>query len=326
VNRSFLPREALYALVLGAPAITALISSFGPTDAHRAVACLLSTWTCTIAVGACLHVVVNLVWRASRDAPAAMAATLVALAGALTIVTAMLALMPRLVWLDANLAGNPSRFVIQALVVGAIYVVVARLVGWHAERRARARLAALQAQLNPHFLFNALSTIASMIPRDPQGAERTIERLASLMQYALASSARERVAVADEIDVVRDYLDIERARFGARLRSSIEVDHGAESLRVPPMLLQPLVENAVLHGLAGREQVGAVTVRARVEARDVVIEVHDDGVGHATTHRGNKTALANLRERLALAYGPRARLTTRASDAGGFASEIRLPR
>jgi signal transduction histidine kinase len=341
-TRPFLTREALLWLSLFAPAITVLIGDFRGASFNRSIACMFSTWTCTIVCGVCLHAVVNVVApRLLARASLLVAIAGICAAGALTVTISMLVLMPRLVWLDPNLAGSPIRFVLQALVVGLAYVVVARLVTWQRDRaRAsaerekeseartlRARLAALQAQLNPHFLFNTLNAIASLIPSEPTSAEATLERLASVLQYSIASSSRGRVTLAEEIAVVRDYLEIEQARFGERLRATIDVDRALESHAIPPMLLQPLVENAVLHGLSGRESGGAVMVRGRIDDDVIVLEVSDDGVGPGhSKRRGNNTGLANLRERLALTYGSAARLSVGARAGGGFECEIRMPR
>jgi len=337
-HRPFLAREGLYWLMLFAPAITLLISNM---DAHadlaRMASCLMSTWVCTVACGLTVHVTLNLVAprlleRLSR--PVAVLA--IGAISAAIIVADMLLLMPHLVWLDSNFAIMSRRplFVLQALVVGIVYVLGARLFTWmrgraedEREGALRARLAALQAQVNPHFLFNTLNAIAALIPTDPGAAEETVERLASVLQYSIASSSRGRVTVGEEVAAVRDYLEIEHARFGERLRSSIAIDRALEADPIPPMLLQPLVENAVLHGLSSKDEGGAVTVEGRVEPGALVLKVSDDGVGPGGSKRkGNRTGLENLRERLALTYGPAAKLSIGARPGGGFECEIRVPR
>ncbi len=341
-TRPFLAREALLWLTLFAPAITLLISNFGGNDGiDRIGACLLSTWVCTAVVGLAVHLVINFVApRLFGRLARGLAIIGTAAAMSVTIVVTMTLILPRLVWLDPNLGVSPMRFYFQALVVGALYVVAARFATWLRERESdarerareseartlRARLAALQAQVNPHFLFNTLNAIASLIPKDAASAESTVERLASVLQYSIASSARGRVTLAEELAAVRDYLDIEHARFGARLRSSIDIDASLEGDAIPPMLLQPLVENAVLHGLSG-ESGGLVTVAGRADNGSIVLTVSDDGVGPGRSkRRGNRTGLANLRERLALTYGAAAKLSVGARAGGGFECEIRVPR
>ena len=334
-KRPFLAREALYWLPLLAPAITLLISNMETKPRlDRAAGCLLTTWVCTVVCGLSVHLLVN--WLAPRLlSKMSLALAVTGLGAAVgTVVTAeMLLLLPHLVWLDPNLAKPPALFVMQALVVSVLYIAGARLATWLGDRARdaqelslRSRLAALQAQVNPHFLFNTLNAIASLIPKDPTSAESTVERLASVLQYSIASSARGRVTLAEELAAVRDYLEIEQARFGERLRSSIEVDERLEAAAIPPMLLQPLVENAVLHGLSSRDEGGAVTVQGHAEPDAMVLKVLDDGVGPGRSkRRGNRTGLENLRERLALTYGTAARVSVGARAGGGFECEIRVP-
>lgn len=320
VKRPFLAHEALYCLTLFAPAITVLISNGKVDSADRALACLLSTWVCTAVLGVTVHLAVN--WLAPRLGLLGVGA-----AAATLVIVEMQLLMPRLVWLDPNFAGSPIKFVAQALVVGAVYIAVARLVTWLRERSDRSRIEALQAQVNPHFLFNTLNAIASLIPNDPERAEATVERLAGVLQYAIGSSLRGRVKLGEEIDAVRDYLAIEQARFGERLQTDIAIDASVEDQAIPPMLVQPLVENAVLHGLGSKSEGGTVTVRGRMEEDAVILEVSDDGVGPGRSmRRGNRTALQNLRERLALTYGAKASLSVRERSGGGFECAIRVPR
>ncbi len=343
-SQPFLARETFYWLTLATPAITLLISNFGaePASLDRIAGCLLSTWISALVAGAALHLVVNaLAPRLFAVTSRAIATLALFVAGAATLVGTLLLLLPRLVWLDANLARSPVPFVLQGLVVGTVYVGVGRLTTWlsaraeearerareNEERAVRARLAALQAQLNPHFLFNTLNAIASLIPTDPAAAESTLERLAAVLQYSIASGSRETVTLEEELSVIRDYLEIERARFGERLRSEIDVDREIEGSAILPMMLQPLVENAVLHGLSSKAEGGAITVRGRAEDDAMVLQVSDDGVGPGgSKRRGNDTGLANLRERLALAYGSAARLRVGAREGGGFECEIRMPR
>jgi two-component system sensor histidine kinase AlgZ len=181
--------------------------------------------------------------------------------------------------------------------------------------------------MNPHFLFNTLNAIASLIPEDPALAETMIERLAGVLQYALEAGKRGTVSLGEELAAVRDYLGIEQARFGARLRSSIDVSPELHALALPPMLLQPLVENAVLHGLAGRDGGGEITITARGDEQAVVLTVADDGVGPGGSSRsGTRTGLASVRERLALTYGDAALFAVRERAGGGFECELRVPR
>lgn len=343
-RQPFLARETFYWLTLVAPVITLLVAQDGSSlpTVQRAAACLLSTWFCTVAGGLTLHLTANFTApRAFAESrPRALSVAILAIACALAVTTVMALLLPRLVWLDGNLAGPKAPFIGRALAVGVFYVAAARLYTWQSEkarvaaerardsedRALRARLATLQAQVNPHFLFNTLNAIASLIPSDPDLAETTVERLAGVLQYSIASSSRDSVTVGEELDAVRDYLEIEQARFGDRLRARIDVDDAIHAHALPPMLLQPLVENAVLHGFSDRARGGEIAVSGRRDSADVVFTVADDGVGPGkSTRKGNNTGLRNLRERLSLTYGVGASFSVREREGGGFECELRLP-
>lgn len=173
---------------------------------------------------------------------------------------------------------------------------------------ALSQLAALQARVDRHFLFNTLNTVASLIPEDPALAERCLERLSELLRRAL-DAPRGDVTLAEELSLARSYLEIEALRLGARLHFEIEAEPGVEAVRVPALLLQPIVENAVLHGVAPRREGGSVRVRAWREEGGVVLSVQDDGPGPgASPHRGAGVALSDLRERLRARWGDRAAL------------------
>jgi two-component system sensor histidine kinase AlgZ len=196
-----------------------------------------------------------------------------------------------------------------------------------AERQValEAQLVALQARTNPHFFFNSVNTVASLIPEDPELAERTLERLAELFRYALDSARTRLVPLSREFEMVRDYLAIETARFGARLRTEVSLDPAAATVAVPPLLLQPLVENAILHGI-GRRQGGAVAVVASRNRDQVIIEVTDDGPGAGgSSHAGTGSSFRELGERIRLIYGERAVLALGPSASGGCLARLELP-
>ena len=179
----------------------------------------------------------------------------------------------------------------------------------------RSELKALRAQVNPHFLFNALNTIASLIPRQPDRAEQTIEQLAELFRYTLRRSDREWVTLEEELEVVRAYLDVEQARFGDHLATRIEASGEARQMRIPAMIVQTLVENAVKHGAGRIRTQGVVEVNATVSASGLRIAVGDNGPGFpaAATRAfppGNGGyGLRNIRERLQAHFGEAASLT-----------------
>jgi two-component system, LytTR family, sensor histidine kinase AlgZ len=193
----------------------------------------------------------------------------------------------------------------------------------------RAELAALQARTDPHFLFNSLNTVAALIPEDPVLAERLLERLATVFRYALEAGRRDSVALADEIAAVTAYLEVEALRLGPRLTWRLDRGDGVDAVRVPPLVLQPLVENAVRHGAGGRVGSTEIVVTARRRDDEVVLAVEDHGapapVAAAKIGGGAGTALHDLEARLALAYGDRARLHAGAADPAGWRAEVVLP-
>jgi len=188
-----------------------------------------------------------------------------------------------------------------------------------------AQLSALQARTNPHFFFNSINTVASLIPEDPERAERTLERLADLLRYSLDAAKTPTVSLLREVEIIRDYVEIQRARFGDRLQVSIEIDPEAEGLQVPALLLQPLVENAILHGMAQRKG-GRIGVLIRRSGAGVTAQISDDGPGPgASPHRGSQTSMIDLRERLRILYGDAGTLLIEGGPEGGCVATVTLP-
>jgi hypothetical protein len=188
----------------------------------------------------------------------------------------------------------------------------------------RAELTALQSRTNPHFLFNALNTIAALIAEDPAVAERAVERLASLLRYALDSGRRELVPLRDELAATVAYLELERLRFGDRLRTEIDVADDLQDVKVPPMSLQPLVENAVLHGVAARRAPTTIELWARRDGDVIELGVRDDGPGDGD-HHGTGTAQADLRARIDLLFGGAATLDATHLSPTGYRVVLRVP-
>jgi len=173
---------------------------------------------------------------------------------------------------------------------------------------AEAELAALHAQMNPHFLFNSLNTIASLIAVRPRDAETVVEQLADVLRHVLGTSPGELVPLRRELAFARNTLAIHEIRFEGSLTVEFDVDPRLEDRLVPSLLLAPLVENAILHGLAARGR-GRIVVSASAGPTRWCVAVSDDGVGvGASPHRGHGTGLTHLRHRLALLYGGAAAL------------------
>jgi two-component sensor histidine kinase len=176
---------------------------------------------------------------------------------------------------------------------------------------SRAELKALRAQMNPHFLFNALNAIAGLIAEQPRLADETIEQLAHVLRYALRQSENEWVRLDEEIEFVTAYLRVEQARFGERLRVKFGIDGAAASVRVPAMTIQPLVENAIKHGVSALEGSGIVGVKVALQGDLLCVEVSDNGPGFPPGFSiGNGGhGLRNVTDRIAGYYGEGARLT-----------------
>jgi len=196
-----------------------------------------------------------------------------------------------------------------------------------------ARLAALQAQLNPHFLFNTLNTIAHFVYADPAAAEETISALSELLRSALNAQQRREVALAEEVGFVKRYCEIQKARFADRLEVRFEISPDTLGAAVPSLLLLPLVENAIIHGVAPGPAPGTVFIRARRRGARLAIEVADTGGagGPAAGKAGVGLAfregvgLANTRARLAALYGERHAFVLERAAEGGVSARIEIP-
>jgi signal transduction histidine kinase len=195
---------------------------------------------------------------------------------------------------------------------------------------SRSELKALRAQINPHFLFNALNSIAGLIHRDPAVADRTIEQLADVFRYALRGAESEWAVLDDEMDFVRAYLEVERARFGDRLQTEVRIEDPVRGVRIPTMIVQTLVENAVKHGAASVRGSATVVVHARVDDGKVVVSVSDNGPGFTDPERPAAPrarggyGLVNVRQRLEGYFGSAAALSV-SRDAGRTVVSVSLP-
>jgi two-component system LytT family sensor kinase len=192
---------------------------------------------------------------------------------------------------------------------------------------SRSELKALRAQINPHFLFNALNAIASLIHTDPGRADEAVEQLAEVFRYTLRRSDSEWAPLDQELALARAYLDVEQARFGARLSCLIDSDHLLPPPLVPSMLLQTLIENAVKHGVSQTRGAGRIEVIVRTTASEVAIEVRDNGPGPGAPptmpRDGTGFGLRSVRERLAGHFGDRAALSL-TRDATGTTTIARI--
>ena len=191
---------------------------------------------------------------------------------------------------------------------------------------AEARLGALRMQLNPHFLFNSLNALAVLV-RDQKArdASRMLTLLGSVLRQVLQGEKRPEVTLGEELRFIEQYLAIEQVRFSDRLRIVWSVDPSLRDVLVPEFILQPLVENAVRHGIAKRAEAGTIELSAVAMDRDLVLSVRDDGPGFRMDHDSTGVGLANTRARLETLFGTAAKLELRDSESGGTIATVRIP-
>jgi len=168
---------------------------------------------------------------------------------------------------------------------------------------AEARLSSLESRIHPHFLFNTLNSIAALIPSDPSRAEQTVGNLASLLRFSLNAHHSGLVPLSQELKIVRDYLEIEKTRFGVRLRYEINIPPEIADVKVPPLALQSLAENVVKHVISHRPQGASLEVTGHMESGRTILEVIDDGPGFSLESIAPDHGLGNLIARIELLYG-----------------------
>lgn len=251
-------------------------------------------------------------------------------------------------WL--SLADSPPRSFLPDLHLAAIRILGynlpvygALILAWHAmiyyselrDRQVKAKelesllhqaqLQSLRSQLNPHFLFNALHSIAELVHANPKLAEQLILRLGELLRQVLRSSTEQEVALADELDFIKGYVEIERMRLGDRLQVTWEIAPEALPIKVPSLILQPLVENAILHGVAPIAQPGALVIRASRDDQSLHLQVRDTGPGlpNETKPQRLGIGLSNTQARLHRLYGSRQRFEL--VNDNGLVVKIQIP-
>lgn len=237
----------------------------------------------------------------------------------------------------------------EALVIGASVAVLLYLVRLAADRRAaraveearqkeflassarmlaEARLRALQAQIEPHFLYNTLANVVSLIGPQPAQAQHMLERFIDYLRASLAASRSEEVTLGSESKLIASYLDVLAVRMGDRLRYRIELPDALRQFPIAPMLLQPVVENAIAHGLEPKVEGGEIVLSARVEGDHVAVRISDTGVGlneAAPRKPGGGVGLSNLRERLRSLYGANAKVELLENQPCGMTVRLMLP-
>jgi hypothetical protein len=332
-----LPTNILYSVIFNS-VIAALLTAVGfggGFGANLVYSQCIGLPACLLSLGSR-----RLLWP-DRRAPIALLLPLLA--------TSMLLAWFGGTWLAALLLGHPWRAetYLTSLMITAAAGFVAVLWFWEREKvadletaaaqqksrtetierqAAQARLALLQAQIEPHFLFNTLANLHALIGAEPARAQAMLSHLNDFLRVSLSAGRKERYTLAEEFALLRDYLELLSIRMGARLAFRLELPSELAQTQVPPMLLQPLVENAVKHGLEPKVEGGEVAVSARRESGRIVLEVADSGLGFAAAATsGTNVGLAHVRERLAAIYGAAASLVIAENAKGGVSVTLHLP-
>ena len=261
------------------------------------------------------------------------------------IQTELVRFLSRIGYPHATFSIESGTLWVQALIYATSIVIIGtELKIWNSvriqiklEEQARlllnARMEALQNQINPHFLFNTLNSVSSLVRFDPDTARELIIKLATILRRLL-NSTDAFVPLREELEFIDNYLDIEVVRFGHdKLRVVKELDAVSLEALVPSMLLQPLVENSIKHGLASKVEGGSVFIRSRLSGPNLIVEVEDDGVGMASAQLlerptglgGTGIGMANVAERLKVLYGEAARMTIDSHEGKGTLIRLRLP-
>ncbi|WP_448665149.1 sensor histidine kinase [Sphingomonas sp. CJ20] len=298
-------------------------------------------------VGYCLTLLLSTLYGVYRRLPR-ISGVLLTL-GTLAIATVIYAVLDAF---TVSFVKNAQPGIDVPLVLAALFLNFTVLAGWSAlyfginfyliveqqidqmraleSQASHAQLAMLRYQLNPHFLFNTLNSISTLVLlKQTERANVMLSRLSSFLRYTLANEPTAHVTLAQEVETLQLYLEIEKMRFEERLRPHFDIDPRCSKARLPSLLLQPLVENAIKYAVTPQEEGADITVSARLTGERVQIAVSDTGPGliemkpRPTLSTG--VGLANIRERLAQAFGPDHRFETRANPGQGFSVEIEIP-
>ncbi|WP_184000411.1 sensor histidine kinase [Sphingomonas kyeonggiensis] len=297
-------------------------------------------------IGYCLTLLLSALYRTYRKLPR-FSSILLTLA-TLGIATTIYAMLDAFTY--SFVRGTPG--ITLSLVTGTVFINFTVLAGWSALyfavnfylvvedqidqmqaleiQASQAQLAMLRYQLNPHFLFNTLNSISTLVLlKQTERANIMLSRLSSFLRYTLANEPTAHVTLQQEAETLKLYLEIEKMRFDERLRTHFEIDERVTKARLPSLLLQPLVENAIKYAVTPQEEGADITVSARLAGERVQIAVSDTGPGLIEVKQrptlSTGVGLANIKERLAQAYGPDHRFETRSDPGKGFSVEIEIP-
>ena len=276
-------------------------------------------------------------WYMCRQLPARSSNSLKLVAnhiGAAVLATAIWIEMARLIAYVLDLTARLRPEIPQLVIVGLMlytlsvalhYMLLAVEHSREAEVQARdAELRALKAQINPHFLFNSLNSITALTTVDPARAREMCIRLSDFLRNTLGLGEKESIPWRDELQLARTYLEVEQVRFGARLRVEMNVDEACSDCMVPPLVLQPLIENAVKHGIATLVDGGTIKVVGRVNDGQLKVSVENGFDPDSPSPRRHGLGLRNVRSRLETRFGPEAKLTAHLGE-NQFRAEMIVP-
>jgi sensor histidine kinase YesM len=187
-------------------------------------------------------------------------------------------------------------------------------------------LKTLKSQLNPHFMFNAMNSIRSLIEEDPESAKVALTKLSNILRYSLKMERAESVLLSEEIEAVKDYLDLEKMRFEERLKYSINFSSEAGRVEIPPMMIQTLVENGIKHGISKKTEGGEVMIESKVENSDLLIEIRNNGYLEDDALKNSKGfGIANTKHRLSLLFGERASFSLTNENENKVLAKLKIP-
>lgn len=297
-----------------APVIIVLARRFRPTRSSRWIVLIFFTLLCFV-----LSIAVEVLFTGARVAVRTLAQ-----------VDTSLAQEWRAVFGTSSMTANVLLFF--CTVAGVWAIEAARASREREQREAQlearlseTRLQLLRMQLHPHFLFNALNAVSALVDSDPEAASAMLRKLEDFFRFSVEGGSRQEVPLSEELRFLESYLGIEKARFGERLRVEMDVDEASRELFVPALVLQPLVENAIRHGISPRLQHGCVRIRTRITDGRLVLTVEDDGVGLAGKGIREGIGIANTRRRLEYLYGASQELRLDACESGGVRVTVVIP-
>jgi LytS/YehU family sensor histidine kinase len=187
------------------------------------------------------------------------------------------------------------------------------------------KLNLLKSQINPHFIFNALNSIRALVDEEPSKSKRAINHLSNILRSSLVLDKKRLTSLKEELDTTKDYLALESIRFEERLRTEFNIDPSTESIQVPPMMLQTLVENGIKHGISKLKKGGIVTVDTKIDLRTMILEIRNTGQYHHSRANGTGQGLRNTRQRLELIYGEAAKLKIENEDENMVLTTVKIP-